>query len=620
MAASRTDRFQALQRQISRLERRLVQLKEISQRYALVRAIIFFAGLGLSGAILYFAGSGWPLWLNLSVTAIIFGGAVYYHRQIDYSITRHEAWLRLKMTHIARMTLDWTYIPTLSRPVPDPDHPFEADLDLVGPHSLHHLLDITTTREGSRCLRTWLTNPIPDQAETLNRQRIVRELAPRFLFRDKLTLNATIAASSQKTWDAERLLAWLSRQSSPAALRLWLIFFGLLAVFNVLAFILDRLGWVPAVWPVTVVVYFGVLFLKSSAAAGVFHEAVTLQNSLRQLGAVAQQLETFSYRDTPHLKRLCRPFLKQGGRPSAYLSRISRVVTGAGLRENPFMWLALNAVSPWDFYVAYRLNQCKAELAQLAPTWLTTWSELEALSALANLAYLNPAYTFPTISAGAGSPSEPIFRTKQVGHPLLQDEVKVSNDFSISEGGEIAIITGSNMAGKSTFLRTIGLNLALAYAGGPVSAQQFQTISFRLFTAIKISDSVTNGVSYFYAEVKRLRKLLSALEETTELPLFYFIDEIFRGTNNRERLIGSQSYIRALSHKNGVGLISTHDLELIKLADHLPHITNYHFRDDIAAELMVFDYTLRLGPCPTTNALKIMALEGLPIEAEHKID
>ena len=170
------------------------------------------------------------------------------------------------------------------------------------------------------------------------------------------------------------------------------------------------------------------------------------------------------------------------------------------------------------------------------------------------------------------------------------------------------------MAGKSTFLRTVGVNLILAYAGGPVDATALTTTLFRPYTCIKVSDSVTGGISYFYAEVQRLRALLDALDADEPLPLFFLIDEIFRGTNNRERLQGSRAYIRSLVGKAGVGLISTHDLELVKLSGEFDAVNNYHFRDDVRDGRMVFDYLLRPGPCPTTNALKIMALEGLPVE------
>jgi DNA mismatch repair ATPase MutS len=200
-----------------------------------------------------------------------------------------------------------------------------------------------------------------------------------------------------------------------------------------------------------------------------------------------------------------------------------------------------------------------------------------------------------------------------MGHPLIPAGKKVVNDFEMDSMGEIALITGSNMSGKSTFLRTIGVNLCLTYAGGPVDASSLQTRLFHVFTSMRVNDSVTEGYSYFYAEVRRLKALLSALDES-DLPLFFLIDEIFRGTNNRERRIGSESYIRALAGRNCLGAIATHDLELVKLAETLPAIQNKHFREDVLDGHMVFDYILRPGPCPTTNALKIMQMEGLPVQ------
>ena len=175
------------------------------------------------------------------------------------------------------------------------------------------------------------------------------------------------------------------------------------------------------------------------------------------------------------------------------------------------------------------------------------------------------------------------------------------------------MLTGSNMSGKSTFLRTLGVNLCLAFAGSPVNAACLRTVPFRLFTCINVSDSVTDGMSYFYAEVRRLKALLQALQEEHPYPLFLLIDEIFRGTNNRERLIGSRAYVQALTGDNGVGMISTHDLELVSLVNEVAGIRHCHFREEVQDGRMVFDYQLRPGPCPTTNALKIMQLEGLPV-------
>jgi DNA mismatch repair ATPase MutS len=296
-----------------------------------------------------------------------------------------------------------------------------------------------------------------------------------------------------------------------------------------------------------------------------------------------------------------------------HLKRINRIVNATGIRGNPFVWLLLNIVAPWDYFFALQLDKHKASIAGLLPVWLDLWFELEALSSLANLAYLNPQYAFPEIKQDEDQDNSPVLQAIALGHPLIPDEERVCNDFSIDSLGEIELFTGSNMSGKSTFLRTVGINLVLAYAGGPVNARLFQAIPSRLYTCIRITDSIATGVSYFYAEVKCLKSLLEELARDESQPLFYFIDEIFRGTNNRERLIGSRAYIQAVAGKSGVGLIATHDLELVQLADEIPTIRNYHFTDKVSDGRMAFDYTLQSGPSPTTNAVKIMRMEGLPV-------
>jgi DNA mismatch repair ATPase MutS len=255
-------------------------------------------------------------------------------------------------------------------------------------------------------------------------------------------------------------------------------------------------------------------------------------------------------------------------------------------------------------------------MARLLPAWLDAFHELEALISLGEFAALNPGYTFPTIKLFEEKTQiHPVFMARSLGHPLLSPAQKVCNDLQIEALGELILITGSNMSGKSTFIRTVGINLCLAYAGGPVNALEMQTIPFRLYTCIRVNDSLVDGFSYFYAEVKRLKGLLDALKtDQSDMPLLYLIDEIFRGTNNRERLIGSRAYVKALIGAAGVGLIATHDLELATLSDHQPQVHNAHFRDEVSAGRLTFDYLLRSGPTPSTNALKIMANEGLPVD------
>jgi DNA mismatch repair ATPase MutS len=200
-----------------------------------------------------------------------------------------------------------------------------------------------------------------------------------------------------------------------------------------------------------------------------------------------------------------------------------------------------------------------------------------------------------------------------MGHPLLPAQTRVTNNAHLAGLGTVQLITGSNMSGKSTFLRTIGINLCLAQAGAPVCARRFEWTWCRLACCIRVDDSLEAGLSFFYAEVKRLKTILDATRERKAPPVLFLIDEIFKGTNNRERLIGSRAFITELTRGNGLGLVTTHDLELTDLAKTTPRLTNAHFQETVSAGALQFDYTLRPGPCPTTNALRIMELEGLPV-------
>ncbi len=609
-------RVKALQSQVRRLQQQLDRLHGISNRYSWLRVITFAGGVALSGGVLFLTNL-WLFWGILGLCVVLFGAVVYRHRQLERMIARFTIWQQIKQTQLARAHLDWAQIPPALPITPDPNHPFAVDLDLAGSYSLHQLLDRAVSVAGSQRLYQWLSAPTPQLSMVLQRQLIVRELIPLALFRDKLTLNAQFSTRQVGRWDTQPLLAWFQADQNQSSLGRWLFLFVLLAVLNIGLWSMNQLGWIGPLWLVTFVPYMALQLLKARETSEVFQTATAVQAAVEQLVAILQQLETFSYRQTPQLRALCAPIWEQAQRPSTYLRRIRWLVTAIGLQGNPILALILNLVVPWNFTFAYLLQRYKARAAEHVPAWLDAWFAVEALSSLANLAYLNPTYTFPKLRPPTDVAANKIFSVQGLGHPLIPDAQKVCNDFAVDHLGEVAIITGSNMAGKSTFLRALGMNLALAYAGGVVDAQTLDSELFRLFTCIKISDSVTKGVSYFYAEVQRLKALLDALEQTHVLPLFFCIDEIFRGTNNRERLIGSRAYIRALVNKHGTGLISTHDLELVKLADEMPAITNYHFRDDLVDGAMTFDYRLHRGPCPTTNALKVMRNAGLPVPIEE---
>jgi hypothetical protein len=620
----RADPLKILERMIVRLTRRGNQLEAISSKYWIARRILFLFGAVLSLFSCRYGGTTSGCLLAL-IFLIIFGVVASYHKRVRDSLGANSLMIGIKSLQVSRIHLDWDKFsrPTEAQALPDIGHPFESDLDITGPRSLHQLHDSAVTMGGSERLRSWLLNARPDITTIERRQSLVRELQGHSLFRDKLQLVSAVASqeASHKTskpgrqpalfsrMDSDKLVGWITVGVAAASLRSLVVLLSFLAGLNIALIILAVLGFVPHVWPISLVLYFGVMNARQSRIATAWEELQELEKTLRRFRAVFQYLESRGYRNSPGLAEICLPFLDPAKRPSAELKRLERLAAALGLRTNAFLWLLVHAFVPWDFFFTHRLNLLKEELAELLPRWLDAWYELEALNSLANFAYLNSSYVFPDINVGP-----PVFSADALGHPLLKAESKVCNDFALDDQMEIAILTGSNMAGKSTFLRTVGVNLCLAYAGAPVNAKHLRVSLFRMFTCIKVSDSVQDGLSYFYAEVKRLKGLLSAAEETNAPPLMFLIDEIFRGTNSRERLIGARAFVRALSRLNTLGLIATHDLELVKLADEIAGATNFHFREEVRDGKMVFDYHLRPGPCPTTNALHIMRLEGLPVD------
>jgi hypothetical protein len=598
-----------LERHVQRLDQHIDGMQSINLRFSWLRLGVVIVGSLATWAAATYRDSTWGVAI-FAISLLIFSVVALLQRRLEDWMGKFQIWREIKADQIARMRLDWEAIPTPPLPVNRVRSSLEIDLDLTGNKSLHQLIDMAVSNEGSQRLANWLAQPKPNPKKITSRQRIVNELASRTRFRERNLL--AFKRVSKGHLQGDRILAWLSEDYPAGRLKWGLPIAAFFTGVNLLLFILNSLGVIPPYWILSIPLY--LIFHTTNVKSIEFFlgSVVRLDDELDKFKAVLKFLECYPYRNCENLAKLCEPFREPGNPPSVQLRKVKLVTAAVGLRSNPVLAILLNIFIPWDYFFALLAQRYRKALAQSLPVWLDTWYELEALISLASFSYLNPEYSFPEIKQGL----KPVVQAQGLGHPLLPPEEKVCNDITTGENGEIAIITGSNMAGKSTFIKTIGINLCLAYAGGPVNASQMQSLPFRLHTCIRISDSISDGFSYFYAEVKCLKKLLEKLESDLEEPLLYLIDEIFRGTNNRERLIGSRAYIQELVEKNGTGFLATHDLELISLSQQSPKIRNYHFRDQVRAGKLVFEYKIHTGPSPTTNALKIMQLEGLPVNPE----
>lgn len=615
-------RYEVLSRHAVRLKRSITELEGFDSRYFWLRLSVIVSGL--IGVVLIFLDGLLPLGVAiLGISALVFVIVVIFHRRLDHSLLRFKLSQQNAMTQLARVCLNWDQIPIPPSASIDlngmedyveKDHPFERDLEITGTQSIQHLLDTTITLGGSQRLRSWLLNTTPQMERIQYRQILNQEMKPLVGFRSRLALSsALVSRNAKEHWTGEKIVNWLEQRGSDRNLGVFLLLLTFMSVANIMLFILNMMEIIPPYWVITLGLYGIIYNFKYRQYRHLFGDTYQLGRALEQFRVLFEYLEFYPYPPKGMLKSLCKPFWASTQPPSKSFKQIGLLISAASLKNNPILWILFNAIMPWDMFFTYRFQQFTSQLRELLPIWLDAWYELEALNALANYAYLNPDYVLPELLLQTDQVENGVFTAESLGHPLLLDDVRICNDFYFDQLGQIVIISGSNMSGKSTFLKTLGVNLCLAYAGAPVTSTHMKTTLFRLFTSINVSDSLMDGISYFYAEVKRLKSLLEAYQEKQDLPLFFLIDEIFRGTNNRERQIGSQAYVRALVGGNGVGVISTHDLALVHLADDQLEISNYHFREDVFDNRMVFDYCLWTGPCPTTNALKIMSIEGLPV-------
>ena len=599
-----------LTRLVAKIDRVIALATASSSAFTRWRLILFIVGAICTIALYkmgwYQAGNG-----ALIAFLVLFLIVAGYHNRLERRLHRLRLWKQIKLVHLARLRLDWPHIPPRPSSAPD-HHPYAKDLDLVGPHSLLHLLDTTVSSHGQARLVSWLLEQPPDQDQWLLRRRLVQELIPRSLFRDRLGLEAQLIGEQEI--NGRRLEAVLQHAVGFPHLTTVLAIQTLLAAITIGLGLSALLDWLPNYWMWSFAAY-ALIYFWTDQGEELLEHAVGVHFELEKLGAVLGFVERHARPRHTALARLWAPLLIPGVNPPQLVRQAARTLHAISVKAHPVIHLMANAFCPWDLWFTYRLQQIQAQVAAHLPTWLDRLAEVEAASALATFAALHPSYRWPV-----SLPSDPQrngaqsrLSAKNLAHPLIPETHRVSNDLALETLGTVLLVTGSNMSGKSTFLRTLGINLCLAQAGAPVCAGLFEWTWVRLATCIRVDDSLEAGLSFFYAEVKRLKSLLDATSDRSSPPVVFLIDEIFKGTNNRERLIGSRAYITALSHGNGFGLVTTHDLELTDLDKTVPGLWNAHFQETVAAGALQFDYKLRPGPCPTTNALRIMELEGLPV-------
>jgi MutS domain V len=481
------------------------------------------------------------------------------------------------------------------------DHPYAGDLDLFGKGSLYERLCVCATEAGRSTLARWLLTPASPE-EIRRRQEAVRELVGKEGWRER----AFVLGADVRSRIATAVLeTWGNVPVNPS--RRLRIVAPVLVLFTFLAVV----GWIARLWPPILV---GALLVIQATFAAMLlpHVQRALKGldrrsrDLFQLAALLQSLEGEPF-VSAHLRALQDSLRSAGAPPSQRLRQLARLIELLDQPHN-FLFALIAPFLLWTTQIALAIEAWRQRTGAALGRWLPAIGEVEALSSLAAYAAENPDDPFPEMAEGLAC-----FRATELGHPLLPRARCVTNSLALDSQRRLLIVSGSNMSGKSTLLRAVGINAVLAQMGAPVRAKALCMSRLAVGATLRIQDSLQEGKSRFYAEITRLRTIVDLA--TGPLPLLFLLDEILQGTNSHERKIGAEAIVKGLLERDTIGLVTTHDLALTQLAEDLtPVAANCHFGDDWVDGELHFDYRLRDGPVTKSNALALMRAVGLKVD------
>jgi hypothetical protein len=483
----------------------------------------------------------------------------------------------------------------------DAAHPYAEDLDLFGAGSLFELLSLARTRAGEGALAAWLSSPATPEV-AIARQGAVAELAPMLDLREDLSMiGAEVAAGLHP----DELRAWgdATPRASGRGLRVAAAAFTSLSLAALIAWFALGIGSAP--FQVALLLQGAFALSLRARVRKTIHDVEAPCRDLALFSELSERLERENF-EAPRLRAL-RTAIDGGERPaSERIARLRRQVEMLDARRNQ-LFAPIGALLLWSTQLALAIDDWHASSGPRLGDWIDAVGEIEALASLASFHFENPGSVFPEIvTEGA------CFDGRALAHPLLRSERRVTNDVTLDESLQLLVVSGSNMSGKSTLLRTVGVNAVLALAGAPVAAERLRLSPLEIGASIRIQDSLLDGSSHFYAEIQRLRQIMEIGDGGGTL--LFLVDEILHGTNSHDRGVGAEAVVRGFVERGALGLVTTHDLALARVADALaPRAANVHFEDHLEEGVIAFDYRLRPGVVTKSNALELMRAVGLSV-------
>ena len=574
--------------------------------FSTLRVAIFLITLT---TIIYFANerNDWGIGITLPIGTILFFWAFNRFVQISQKLKYHQILATINQEELLRIGGKFQDADKGGDEFKDYKHPYINDLDIFGATSIFLLINRTASWRGKQMLANWLKKKAT-KSEILERQGAVKELVPMLDWRQQFRASGMLNES--KNADLRGTISWLNTIDQSILKKHILLLSKLLPALAVglllLYFLVDLpLGFV-------LLGMLGNFWLLQQTAKSISKAVEMTDNSVAALKGYARQMADFEKPSFQHAKlnTLQSALTQDSSGGAKALAELGRILYNLEMRKNAYFYVLVNVFVLYDVQWMIKLEQWKIKYAPYLDTWLTAIAEVEALQSLAGFTSLHEEFTFPEFVEG-----ELLIDAKTLGHPLIDAEIRVCNDLAFGGKGKTAIITGSNMSGKSTFERTLGVNMVLAYAGAPVCAKHFRLSLVQVFTSMRVQDSLEENVSGFYAELRRLQQLLELLNQENQDGVFYLLDEVLKGTNSQDRHNGAKAIIKQLAQKNAFGLISTHDLELGELENDYPDlVVNYSFNSQVENGKLKFDHKITRGVCHSFSATKLMQGIGIVIE------
>ncbi|MFT4760601.1 MAG: hypothetical protein ACI9XO_004819 [Paraglaciecola sp.] len=602
---------------IKTYDAKLLKLSKSLSRFSLLRVFVFVITVAILITLVNFKLIT-SIFIVLPILIICFAIVIKHHDKIAY-LKKHTSFLKkINESEILREQLNLEKFDTGHQFI-NQNHPYTSDLDVFGEHSIFQLVNRATTESGRIRLSEWLSAPAPN-AEIQDRQKAIKELAQKLDWRQDF--QASGMPFQNKKSDYAKLLAWVEK---PAVLlkhqQIYLAIAIILSVLFFLGayFLYDSLNSKNG----NHVIYFSFLILillvnymilrkVRPIAENIVETSTEHLSTFRGYRSLINKIESEPFK-SKKLDDLQSIFLKGKYSACNEIDRICKLLNFSHQRPiekipigGNYMYPLLNSVLLLDIYLILGTEKWKSKNKAFFKSWAEVVSDFEVINSFAGFCYSNPSYTFPEITE-----KRYYVHFEALGHPLLIANKRVCNDFKSVGQGDVVMITGSNMGGKSTFLRTVGVNLVLALAGAPCCAKYGEVSNLKLYTSMRTQDNLRQGISSFYAELNRIENMLKLIDHSPNI--YFLLDEMFKGTNSEDRYKGGISLINQLSQLKTSGIIATHDIELAKLSGHKKLVTNYSFNSEIKDNSMIFSYKLDAGICTDFNASELMKRSGIEI-------